>query len=57
MTGLFIVGGFIVAGIVALTFFKVKWNRADNIEARSRAERIENKRIELAANVEARRKS
>jgi len=56
MVGLFTVGGLIIAGIITLTVFKMKWNRADNVEARSRADRIEKKQIELAANAEARRR-
>jgi len=52
MVGLYIIGGLILVGIGALTFFKIKWNRAERAVARVRAERNEKKRIEAAAEAE-----
>jgi hypothetical protein len=49
MVGLYIIGGLILVGIGALTFFKIKWSRADRVVASIRAERIEKKRIEAEA--------
>ena len=52
MTGLFILGGLIVIGLGVLTFFKIKWNRAERAVAHVRAERNEKKRIEAEAKSE-----
>ena len=41
MVGLYIFGGLIVVGIVALIVFKTKSGRADRAVARGRAEKIE----------------
>ena len=46
MVGLYIAGGLVVVGIVALIFFKVKWGRTDRAEARGRTGKIEEERIE-----------
>jgi hypothetical protein len=49
MVGIFAIGGILVFGIGVLTFFKVKWNRADRVIARIRTERIEKENIKAAA--------
>ena len=48
MVGLYIFGGLIVIGMVALIFYKAKWGRATKKEARGRAGKIEGERIEEA---------
>ena len=48
MIGLYIFGGVIVLGVVALIFYKAKWGRADKAAARGRAGKIEEERIEEA---------
>jgi hypothetical protein len=46
MTGVYIFGGLIVVGLVALIFYKLKWGRASRAEERRRSGRIEEERIE-----------
>jgi len=53
MVGIYIIGGFILVGIGVLTFFKIKWNKADKTSLRARADRLEKERIEKVARVEA----
>lgn len=57
MAGLYIFGGLIVVGIVALIVFKMKSSRADRVVARGRAEKIEEERIEAVAKADARGKN
>ena len=57
MVGLYIFGGLIVIGIVALLFIQRKWSRATKTEVRIREANIENERVEEAAKSEARGKS
>ena len=52
MVGMFIIGGFIIVGIGLLIFFKIKWNRADNLLFRARAEKLQKERIEAASKAE-----
>ena len=44
MVGLYVLGGLIVVGIVALIVYKVKWGRAGKAEARGRQEKIDGER-------------
>ena len=44
MIGVYIFGGLIVVGVVALIFYKVKWGRAGRAEERRRSGRIEEER-------------
>ena len=46
MVPLYILGGVVVVGVVALIFFRQRWVNADNRESRSREENIERERIE-----------
>ena len=49
MVGMFVIGGIVVFGIIVLTFFRIKWNKADKALFRARADRLEKERIETAA--------
>ena len=44
MVGLYIAGGLVVVGLVALIFFRQRWSRAGKKESRGRAEKIEEER-------------
>ena len=55
MVPLYILGGVVVVGIVALVFFRQRWVRADNRESRSREENIERERVEEEDKAEARK--
>ena len=46
MTGLYILGGLVVVGIVAFIFYRVKWGRGDRAEERRRSGKIEEERSE-----------
>jgi len=54
MVGLYIAGGLVVVGLVALIFFRQKWVRVDKKKSRGRAEKIEEERIEEADRAESR---
>ena len=54
MAGLYIFGGLIVVGVVALIVLKIKSSRADAALSRRRADKIEDERIEAVAKAEAR---
>ncbi len=56
MVPLYIFGGLVVVGIVALIVLKTKWGRADRAQARRRGEKIEEERIEEAGRAEVRRR-
>ena len=57
MVGLYIFGGLVVVGIVAIFVFQRKWSRATKTEVRIREAKIENERIEEAAKAADRGKS
>jgi hypothetical protein len=54
MVGLYIFGGLLIVGLMALMVFRTKWGRATKKEARGREENIENERIEELAKAAAR---
>jgi hypothetical protein len=53
MVGMYIIGGFILVGIGVLTFFRIKWNKADKALFRARADKLEKERLENIAGMEA----
>jgi hypothetical protein len=53
-TGLFVLGGLVVVGIVALIVFKTRAGKAANTLARGRSDKIEEERVEEVARTEAR---
>ena len=57
MVGLYIFGGLILVGMVALIVFKTRWNKAAKVVARGRADKIENERIEEVTRAETRAKN
>lgn len=45
MVGIYIMLAIIAVGIGALVFYKIKWARSDNAQARGRAAKIEEQRV------------
>jgi len=45
MDGIYIMLAIIAVGIGALVFYKIKWARSDNAQARGRAAKIEEQRV------------
>jgi hypothetical protein len=54
MTGLYIFGGLIIAGVIVLFVFRARWSKANRIEEQIRSARIEKSRSDEAEREAAR---